>query len=148
MSSSFPDHDEPFPDGHATASVATGPGARHARTWPCLEKLTERIRLIVGAYYVSEVAELVDMNPETVRRYIRGAAPSAQFLMRLANACDVSSDWLLRGVGPRHRSNALGHTLRDVSDAELVAELRRRLDEQELEPVARAGVARDLIDAG
>lgn len=49
----------------------------------------------------SELARVLGMNHETVRRIFRGGAPTAQFMGGLAKHYGISPLWLLLGEGPR-----------------------------------------------
>lgn len=88
--------------------------------------LHERVMIAVGTRPFREVARLTRLNPETVRRYMRGQAPKAEFLSRLCSALDVSGDWLLTGRDrPPHvqTSEARARTLRQASAPELLLAL-------------------------
>jgi len=50
------------------------------------------------------LARATGQNAETVRRYMKGAMPSMQFLGMVCEAFEVEPQWLLLGEGPRERS--------------------------------------------
>lgn len=64
--------------------------------------LRERLEALLRGRKPAAVARLVEMHPETVRRYMKGGTPSAEFVRRLCDVFGVSADWLLcgRAVGP------------------------------------------------
>lgn len=84
--------------------------------------LTCRVRMLVGDRSITDFARVLDLNHESVRRYIRRkTAPPAVFLLRIADRIDVDADWLLTG-----RSRPDGVDLSDINTNQLVAELQRR----------------------
>lgn len=64
-----------------------------------LERLTARINRVTNGCSHREVAERTNHNPETVRRYRNGFAPSASFIYEVARSYGVSADWLLGIAG-------------------------------------------------
>lgn len=68
--------------------------------------LWERLRWAARGCSVREVARRTRMNPETVRRYMRGSVPTVWFVIEFCRAYGVSADWLLDGIGPVKRAAA------------------------------------------
>ncbi len=63
--------------------------------------LRARIAVVCAGRSNRELALLLRMSRETVRRYRTGASPpSAVFVARLCAAFGVSPEWLLMGSGP------------------------------------------------
>ncbi len=61
-----------------------------------------RVGEAVGGVSLMQVAALLDLPYERVRRYIRGqCSPTAEFLHRVCQVTGTSADWLLLGRGPR-----------------------------------------------
>lgn len=90
--------------------------------------LHDRINEVVAGLSFRELGELIGQNPETVRRYVRGAEPSVAFLTALCDAFDLSAEWLLRGIGPRRHSGAVEELLRTAGYTRLLAALADRLE--------------------
>ncbi len=85
----------------------------------------------------AELAELVDVHYNHIGRYEREASrPSADTLARLADALDVSADYLLEGC-TKDAARA------DFKDRELL----RQFQEVELLPDEDKDVIKKLIDA-
>ncbi len=63
------------------------------------EAMAERVRQACAGRSVAEVARLTRFHPETVRRHLRGQAPSAEFLAALVRRLGLSPLWLLCGEG-------------------------------------------------
>lgn len=86
-------------------------------------RLQERVRTIAADMGVAELARRLELNHESVRRYVRGrTSPPALFLLRLAERCEVDCRWLLTGQ-PSDGCTAL----RSASTQALVRELDRRI---------------------
>lgn len=84
--------------------------------------LVSRIRETVGDQCVTQYARSLDMNHESVRRYIRGmTSPPAVFLMRVVERYGVDANWLLLGDDSQNTQ-----TLRTIETVQLAAELERR----------------------
>lgn len=89
---------------------------------PEIASLTNRVRMLVGDRSITDFARVLDLNHESVRRYIRRkTAPPAVFLLRIADRIDVDTDWLLTGRGRPERED-----LSDINTTQLVDELQRR----------------------
>lgn len=85
-----------------------------------------------------EVAELTASSPETVRRYMGGQSPSAEFLIRLCQRKGINGQWLLTGQGAMRASEIRAATLREAGPGELMSAvavaletLRERVDRLE-----------------
>lgn len=90
--------------------------------------LHERLRLAIdGPIVFRQVADRIDMNAETVRRYMSVAAPSVKFLAAIAEAYDIDLHWLVTGEGGARRSESPRHALARVGVRDLCEELGRRL---------------------
>lgn len=101
--------------------------------------LHDRLESIAGEYSYRRLSELTGVNAESVRRYMQGASPSADFLIALSARLGVSGEWLLTGKGPIKTSDARSHALREAKPAELlgavaaaVERLTDRVDRLEL----------------
>ncbi|MCC5823743.1 MAG: helix-turn-helix domain-containing protein [Phycisphaerales bacterium] len=96
------------------------------------DTLTERLRIITGGQTIREVAEMVDMNHETVRRYLSGHAPSTEFLAQICDKYGVSGNWLLLGKGPATIKAVRKQALETASEEELMGVLGSKLQSIEL----------------
>jgi len=70
--------------------------------------ISTRVREACGGMSVAAVSRATGFHPETVRRYVRGQAPSAEFLAALVDRMGVNPEWLLCGRG--HPTGAPGLT--------------------------------------
>jgi len=93
--------------------------------------LHERINAVVEGFSIREIAECVGLNAETVRRYVRGAEPSVEFVARLCEAFEIASEWLLFGAGPMRKDECLDAALQKAGYARLLGALARRLEHAE-----------------
>lgn len=89
--------------------------------------LASRLRIAVRGDSARQVADRVGMNPETVRRYLNGISPSAEFLTAICRVYGVLGTWLLCSEGPRTEAERPEHLLGTVSTRELAQQLVERL---------------------
>ena len=75
---------------------------------------------VVGQSTYRHIGELTGTHPETVRRYLQGQAPSAEFLIGVCRAFGVSANWLLNGHGPMRANEIRREALRQADAAELL----------------------------
>lgn len=113
--------------------------------------LHERLQAAVGKTTFRRLGELTETHPETVRRYMQGQAPSAQFLAGVCAAMGICGEWLLTGQGPMRTGDLRRHALREADASELLeavantlTDLRERMERLErfvqgLETRIRAG---------
>lgn len=85
--------------------------------------LHERLQLVIGTRSYRALADLTACNPETVRRYMQGQAPSVEFLAALCSALEINGEWLLCGRGPMRVRDVRAHALKDASGTELLGAL-------------------------
>ncbi len=80
-------------------------GARGRRRSPpgraaLLRGVLWRIRGVCAGRTFSEIGKATGMDPETVRRQVRGLFnPRVEFVIALCLAYSISADWLLCGLG-------------------------------------------------
>lgn len=91
-------------------------------------QLHDRLRAAVGQRTYRHVGELTGTNPETVRRYMTGQAPSAEFLSALCRSLGLSAEWLLSGRGPMKSAEIRHHTLSESAASDLLAALARSVE--------------------
>lgn len=84
-------------------------------------ELTMRIRMATRGHTGRQVAAIVGMNHETVRRYLKGANPSIEFIKQVCVHYGVLADWLVLGDGPRTREDLKDELLEGL-DSERFAE--------------------------
>lgn len=92
------------------------------------QTLHERLKVAAGERNYRELASLTDTSPETVRRYMLGQSPSADFLSSLCNSTGVNGEWLLTGRGPVHKREIRTHALREANVSELLAAMSTTLE--------------------
>lgn len=80
---------------------------------------------IAGDRTYRRLGELTDTHPETVRRYLQGQAPSAEFLTRLCQVFGINGEWLLTGRGPMKLDQIRAEALREADSAELLQALSK-----------------------
>lgn len=68
------------------------------------DRLTDRIREILGEESMRSFALRAGVKPSTLQGVVHGGNPTADTLVAIANAARVSIDWLLLGRGPRDPS--------------------------------------------
>jgi transcriptional regulator with XRE-family HTH domain len=90
--------------------------------------LHERLHAAVGSRTYRAIAEMTDSNPETVRRYMQGQAPSAEFLAALCRVLGLNAQWMLSGQGPMKASQIRTHALGQASAAELLHAMAQTLE--------------------
>lgn len=90
--------------------------------------LHERLAEAVGERTFRGLAELTGTPAETVRRYMQGQAPSAEFLASVCSALRVSGDWLLTGRGPMRVDDVKAEALRRADPGELLAAMSKNME--------------------
>lgn len=90
--------------------------------------LHERIHATVGDRTYRSIGQITGHNPETVRRYLQGLAPSVEFLAALSARFDVSAHWLMTGHGAMKYSDAKSHALKEANPAELLSAVAEALE--------------------
>jgi len=91
--------------------------------------LHDRLRDVIGNRSYRAVGELTDHNPETVRRYMSGKAPSVEFVAAICHKLDVHADWLLTGRGPVRASEVRAAALRGASPEDLLRAMSSTLEQ-------------------
>ena len=86
------------------------------------------MRTVVGRMTYRALGETTDHNPETVRRYIQGQAPSADFLTALVSRFELNADWLLTGRGPMKAADLKAAALAEANPDELLSAMAGRLE--------------------
>ena len=90
--------------------------------------LHDRMKSMVGKTTFRALGQATNHNPETVRRYMSGQAPSVEFLSALVGAYAVNADWLLTGRGPQERSEVRSAALSTADPNELMAAIADRME--------------------
>lgn len=91
--------------------------------------LHDRMKSMIGKTTFRALGEATNHNPETVRRYMSGQAPSVEFLSALVSAYAVNADWLLTGRGPMDRSEVRTAALNKAEPNELMAAIAHRMED-------------------
>ena len=87
----------------------------------------DRLNDAVGEMTYRQLGDLTDTHPETVRRYMQGAPPSAAFLTNLCQALGISGEWLLSGHGPMKVRDLHTHALKHADPNELMGAIANTL---------------------
>mgnify|MGYP006270312449 CR=1 FL=1 len=90
--------------------------------------LHDRIHAALGRRTYRSISELTGINAETVRRYMQGQAPSAEFLTSLCKNLDLNAHWLLTGEGPMRLSEQRREALREADPSELLSAVASALE--------------------
>jgi transcriptional regulator with XRE-family HTH domain len=110
------------------------------------QTLHERLKHAAGERNYRELAQLTATSPETVRRYMLGQSPSAEFLSSLCAGTGVNGEWLLTGRGPVHKKDVRATALRDANVTELLSAMSVTL-ERLIERVERLEVFLQSMEA-
>ncbi|HYE62624.1 MAG TPA: hypothetical protein VD997_11570 [Phycisphaerales bacterium] len=92
------------------------------------QTLHERLKVAAGERTYRELAAMTSTSAETVRRYMLGQSPSAEFLSSLCAQTGVNGEWLLTGRGPVHRREIRTHALREANVTELLSAMSATLE--------------------
>lgn len=84
-----------------------------------------RLDEVFGSHSNATIARLLDLKPETVRRYRAQGKVSVRLVQRLASRWRISPLWLLTGEGPKLVEPPLAR----APTGTLMVEIGRRLDE-------------------
>jgi transcriptional regulator with XRE-family HTH domain len=88
----------------------------------------ERFKKMFGFASMAEIARIVDVPHATVRNYFSGRLPAPEVLIKIANATNISLNWLLLGQGEmyaaKRRSIDLNGLLEEKIDELLEMKLR------------------------
>lgn len=90
--------------------------------------LHERLRIAAGSRTYRQLGDLTTTNHETVRRYMLGQAPSADFLAATCAALDINAQWLLVGRGPMKGTDIRSHALGEANVSELLSAMSSTLE--------------------
>ncbi|MBV6648236.1 MAG: helix-turn-helix transcriptional regulator [Hoeflea sp.] len=60
----------------------------------------DRLKVLIGEVPANRFAREVSVGESLIRKYLAGATPGIDKVVAIAEAKDVSLDWLARGVGP------------------------------------------------
>ena len=81
----------------------------------------DRLREIVGNTPLDQLAELSDVHPETVRRYLNGkSTPSVLFVIAVCERFNVNSQWLLTGDGAPRDGEQTKRAVKKASSEDLL----------------------------
>lgn len=93
-----------------------------------LTPLHERLRIAAGTRSYRQIGDLTNTNYETVRRYMLGQSPSAEFLAATCDALEINAQWLLVGSGPMRKSEIRSHALGEAKVSELLTAMSNTLE--------------------
>ncbi|MFN0010661.1 MAG: hypothetical protein ACKVS8_03350 [Phycisphaerales bacterium] len=91
--------------------------------------LHARLNAATRSLSYRQLADKTDTNHETTRRYLNGAAPSAEFLAAVCARLSISGEWLLTGQGPMHAASAKAAARRQAEAAHLLTSVTASLGE-------------------
>ena len=70
------------------------------------KKLADRLREAMGDQSGTAFARRCGISEGAIRKYLLGASPSTENLIAIADAANVSIEWLAAGRGPKQRGAA------------------------------------------
>lgn len=85
-------------ESHTGARVDAKSGIRKTES-----HMAERIREVIGDSSVTAFGRRCGIGESALRKYLHGAVPSADNLVAIADAANVSIEWLAAGRGPKQR---------------------------------------------
>lgn len=97
------------------------------------KKLKERISIVIDKYGSGKntrFADLIGVREASIRGYLKGHLPKADFFEKVASNCEgISMDWLITGDGNMIKSDsAISHQSEQISSSELAVMISRSLD--------------------
>lgn len=93
-----------------------------------LGSLHHRLKSAAGNRSYRQLADLTRTNHESVRRYMTGSPPSAEFLVSFCAVLGLNGDWLLTGRGPMLARELGDHVLSEAQPADLMSAVAHRLE--------------------
>lgn len=82
--------------------------------------MIDRLSAAAGNRSYRHLSDLTGIHPETVRRYMQGHAPSADFLATMCRGLGINGDWLLTGRGPMKNADLRSQALQEADASELL----------------------------
>jgi len=88
----------------------------------------DRLITVAGQMTYRALADITGTNHESVRRYMQGQSPSAEFLSALCAKLDISGEWILTGRGPVRRRDLRPDALKQANPTELLSAMAGTLE--------------------
>lgn len=108
-------------ENHACPRILYSPGVE-------LTSLHQRLRAAAGDRSFRHLADVTGTSAESVRRYMAGHAPSAEFLSGLCAGLGLNGEWLLTGRGPMRAAEVRTRALREANASELLNAMATTLE--------------------
>ena len=90
--------------------------------------LHERLSTVAGDRTVRSIANMTGTPSETVRRYLSGSAPSAEFMSALCRQLRINGDWLLLGRGPMRAEQVTSYALEQADPKQLLTAMAQTIE--------------------
>jgi len=90
--------------------------------------LHERLRVATGKRSLKHLSSVTGVPAETVRRFMNGQTPSAEFITALCQKLRISGDWLLTGRGAMSADEARAYALGQADPSELLAAMAATIE--------------------
>jgi len=90
--------------------------------------LHERLNTAAGDRTVRAIATMTSTPPETVRRYMTGTTPSAEFMSAICHKLRINGDWLLSGRGPMRLDQLRRYSLEQADPTELLTAMAQTIE--------------------
>ena len=102
------------------------------------EGFKERLKKMFDFASMAEIARIIDVPHATVRNYFSGRLPAPEVLIKIANATNISLNWLLLGQGEMYAAKRLSIDLNGLLEEKIDEILERKLIPQSM-PVQNLG---------
>ncbi|MBX3244833.1 MAG: helix-turn-helix domain-containing protein [Acidobacteria bacterium] len=98
-----------------------------------------RLQMAFDQASMAEIARQIQVPHATVRNYFQGRMPAPEVLIKIANATNVSLNWLLTGAGEMYIPGARSIDLGQILEEKIGEIVDRKLARQQLGDVQELG---------
>jgi transcriptional regulator with XRE-family HTH domain len=102
------------------------------------EGFQDRLKKMFDFASMAEIARIIDVPHATVRNYFSGRLPAPEVLIKIANATNISLNWLLLGQGEMYAAKRLSIDLNGLLEEKIDEIIERKLGPQVM-PVQNLG---------
>ena len=102
------------------------------------EQFQDRLKKMFNYASMADIARIIEVPHATVRNYFAGRLPAPEVLIKIANATNISLNWLLLGQGEMYAGKRLQLDVNRLLEEKIDEILERRLGPQTM-PVQNLG---------
>src|SRR6185369_7527133 len=102
------------------------------------EEFQERLKKMFNFATMADIARIIEVPHATVRNYFSGRLPAPEVLMKIANATNISLNWLLLGQGEMYAGKRRQLDINRLLEDKIDEILERKLGAQTM-PVLNLG---------